>query len=495
MSDTATRGLQQWIVRLHKAELPAMSVVVHDLLRLSQSETASVKQLAEVLLRDASLTSKVLRVSNSVYCNPGREVIKTISRAVVVIGFDQVRMIGLSVSLLDGLLKGSPRDQLQSLLARSFHGAMQARNLAQYSSLAEKEEIFIATLLRHLGELAFWSHAEAAEADRMVVALAASPDDRERASRQVLGTSFDQLTLGLLKNWNLGEIGQLVQASRTSNGPAARTVALGSAIAETAEQGWATEGMQDLAQQVAGLVGVAPDEAMQQILASADEAIHVAGTCANGDLGAWIPRTSELPLDLSALLAIDAEPALQARSVVQEPLLQPNLDMLKLSLQNMALMIRSPINVDTTLSTVMNGLHLGVGLERVMLAVLADNQTRFKARRVIGKGTQHWMQDFTLTRSKTAPNIFSYALEQREALWVGTAKTAALSGMVPQQMRDWLGDGMFFIAPIVAGTRPIGVLYGDLRISGRALTDTQFAAFKKFTELTGACLNALSRRG
>ncbi|SDR72682.1 HD-like signal output (HDOD) domain, no enzymatic activity [Halopseudomonas xinjiangensis] len=494
MSDTGTRGLQQWITRLHKAELPAMSVVVHDLLRLSQSETASVRQLADVLLRDASLTSKVLRVSNSVYCNPGREVVKTISRAVVVIGFDQVRMIGLSVSLLDGLLKGSPRDQLQSLLARSFHGAMQARNLAQYISLAEKEEIFIATLLRHLGELAFWSHANADEAERMVVALEASPDDRERASKQVLGTSFDQLTLGLLKNWNLGEIGQLVQASRTANGPAARTVALGSAIAETAERGWATDAMQDLARQVAGLIGVAPDEAMQQILASTDEAIHVAGTCANGDLGAWIPRTSELPLDLSALLAIDAEPAQQARSVVQEPLLQPNLDMLKLSLQNMALMTKSPINVDTTLSTLMNGLHLGGGLERVMLAVLTDNQSRFKARRVIGKGTQHWTQDFNLLCSKTDTNIFSYALEQREALWVGTAKTAALSGMVPQQMRDWLGEGMFFIAPILAGNRQIGVLYGDMRISGRALSQSQFAAFKRFTELTGACLNALSRR-
>lgn len=472
-----------------------MSVVVHDLLRLSQSETASVKQLAEVLLRDASLTSKVLRVSNSVYCNPGREVVKTISRAVVVIGFDQVRMVGLSVSLLDGLLKGSPRDQLQSLLARSFHGAMQARNLAQYISLAEKEEIFIATLLRHLGELAFWSHADSGEAEQMVAALELNGDDRERAAKQVLGTSFDQLTLGLLKNWNLGEIGQLVQASRTATGPAARTVALGSAIAETAERGWATDSMRDLAGQVAGLIGVTPDEAMQQILASTDEAIHVAGTCANGDLGAWIPRTSELPLDLSALLAIDAEPAQQVRSVVQEPLLQPNLDMLKLSFQNMALMTKSPINVDTTLSTLMNGLHLGAGMERVMLAVLADNQSRFKARRVIGKGTQLWLEDFNLSCDKSNVNIFSYTLQQREALWVGTPKTTALKPMVPQQMRDCLGEGMFFIAPVIAGTRQIGVLYGDMRVSGRTLSQSQFTAFKRFTELTGACLNALSRRG
>lgn len=225
-------GLQAWIAKLDKAELPAMAVVVHDLLRISQSETASIKQLAEVLLRDASLTSKVLRVSNSVYCNPGREVVRTISRAVVVIGFDQVRMIGLSVSLIDGLLNTSPREQLQSLLARSFHGAMQARNLAQYVSVAHKEEIFIATLLMHLGELAFWSHA-GVQADRLIEALAHDDTlpnpDRERVVRETVGVSFEQLTQGLLKNWNLGEIGQLVQASRVSSGPASRAVALGAA--------------------------------------------------------------------------------------------------------------------------------------------------------------------------------------------------------------------------------------------------------------------------
>ena len=47
-----THGLRSWLERLNRAELPAMAVVVHDLLRLSQSETASVAQLTEVLMRD-----------------------------------------------------------------------------------------------------------------------------------------------------------------------------------------------------------------------------------------------------------------------------------------------------------------------------------------------------------------------------------------------------------------------------------------------------------
>jgi hypothetical protein len=47
----------------------------------------------------------------------------------------------------------------------------------------------------------------------------------------------------------------------------------------------------------------------------------------------------------------------------------------------------------------------------------------------------------------------------------------------------------------MAGSRRIGVLYGDMRLSGRAPTNAQFAAFKRLTELTGQCLQALSQRG
>ena len=111
-------GLQAWIDRLNQSELPALAAVVQDLQRLTEQEHASVQQLADVLLRDAALTSKVLRVGNSSYYNPSQETIKTISRAIVMIGFDNVRLISLSVSLIDGLLDRAPRQQLRELLAR-----------------------------------------------------------------------------------------------------------------------------------------------------------------------------------------------------------------------------------------------------------------------------------------------------------------------------------------------------------------------------------------
>jgi hypothetical protein len=46
----------------------------------------------------------------------------------------------------------------------------------------------------------------------------------------------------------------------------------------------------------------------------------------------------------------------------------------------------------------------------------------------------------------------------------------------------------------MAGPREIGVIYGDCRLSGRALKHEQFVAFQRFTQLTGRCLGSLSKR-
>ncbi|MGH8433252.1 MAG: HDOD domain-containing protein [Pseudomonas sp.] len=476
-----SHGLQSWIDRLNQAELPALAAVVQDLHRLAQEEKASVQQLADVLLRDASLTSKVLRVGNSVYYNPSQESIRTISRAIVLIGFDNVRLIGLSVSLIDGLLTRAPREQLQELLARSFHAAVQARNIAGYVLSKHQEEVFIAALLYNLGELAFWG-CGGEQADELASALAQPGVKAEEAVFEVLGTSFRQLTQGLVKSWNLGEIVSLAHNSASHNDPSVYAVSLGTRISEAALDGWDSPGMEALILQLADFIGVSPEEALQQVLASADEAVKVATTFGASKLCRLIPSTDP------ELIRLQQEQR-KAR------LLQPNLLVLQQALQDLGLMVSKRGDIGLILDALFKGLHVGAGLERVMLAVLADEQSRFRVKRAVGEDTQRWLTEFVLpVEQREQPHIFSYVLRHKEALWMGVPASYNLNELVTQPMRQWLGQGMFFIAPLMAGTRQIGVLYADSRVTGRALKHEQFVAFQRFTQLTGRCLEALSKR-
>lgn len=474
-------GLQSWIERFNQAELPALAAVVLDLHRLAQHEKSSVQQLADVLLRDASLTSKVLRIANSVYYNPSQEPIRTISRAIVLIGFDNVRQIGTTVSLIDGLLGGAPRTQLQELLARSFHAAVQARNMAAYVLSRQDEEIFIAALLSHLGELAFWG-CGGEQVDRLASLLAQPGVDSEEAVQEVLGTSFRQLTQGLVKSWNLGDILSLANNSANRHDPAVRAVNLGARISEAALQGWESQEMEKLVAEMAGFTGISVEEAMQQVLASADEAVKVVATFGATQLGKLIPST-------------DPEQIRLQQEERKARLLQPDLLVLQQALQDLGLMVSARADVGMILDTLLKGLHHGAGLERVMLAVLADNQSCFRVKRVLGEGTQAWLKDFVLPAAQSEqPHIFSYVLRNKEPLWMGVPVSYSLNELVTLPIRQRLGQGMFFIAPLIAGNREIGVLYADSRLSGRALSHEQFVAFQRFTQLTGRCLDALSKK-
>lgn len=478
---TRSHGLHSWIERFNQAELPALAAVVQDLHRLTQGDRTSVQQLADVLLRDASLTSKVLRIGNSSYYNPSQETIRTISRAIVLIGFDNVRQIGLSVSLIDGLLGRASREQLEELLARSFHAAVQARNIAGYVLTKHQEEVFVAALLNNIGELAFWGCADE-QVDELASALAQPGVDSDEAVMEVLGTSFRQLTQGLVKSWNLGGIISLAQSSSNLNDPAVRAVNLGARISEAALDGWESVAMEKLVGEMAALIGVSTEEAMQQVLASADEAVKVAATFGASELGRLIPNTNPEVIRLQ-------QEQRRAR------LLQPNLGIMQQALQDLGAMAVQRGEVGVILDTLFRGLHQGAGLERVMLLVLADGQTCFRAKRVEGDDLESGLTDFVLpVEQPEQRHIFSYVMRNKEALWMGVPASYNLAELVTQPIRQRLGQGMFFIAPLLAGKREIGVIYADGRVSGRALKHEQFVAFQRFTQLSGRCLDALSKK-
>lgn len=478
---TACHGLQSWIDRFNQAELPALAAVVQDLHRLTLGHKSSVQQLADVLLRDAALTTKVLRIGNSVYYNPSQEPIRTISRAIVLIGFDNVRQIGLSVSLIDGLLARSSREQLAELLAQSFHAAVQARNIAGYVLSRSDEEVFIAALLHNVGELAFWGCAGEA-ADELAAALAQPGVDADEVVMHLLGTSFRQLSLALVKGWNLGDTVSLALQSSSQNDPAVKAVTLGTKISQAALEGWDSAAMESLVGQLASFIGVTPQEAMQQVLASAEETVKMAATFGASQLCKLIPNT-------------DPEQIRLQQEQRKARLLQPNLLILQQALQDLGLMVSKRADLGLVLDTLFKGLHQGTGLERIMLVVLADGHSCFRCKRVIGEGTAGWAHDFILPVEQTAqPHIFSYALRNKEALWMGVPASYNLNELVTQPIRQRLGQGMFFIAPLLAGTREIGLLYADSRVSGRALKHEQFVAFQRFTQLTGRCLEAMSKK-
>ena len=90
---------------------------------------ANADKLANVILRDLSLTSKLLTMSNSSFYGSRATEVTSVSQAVVLLGVQTVRMVASSLTLF-GHLKGDS-EFLRDSMTKSFLAGLIARHLAQ----------------------------------------------------------------------------------------------------------------------------------------------------------------------------------------------------------------------------------------------------------------------------------------------------------------------------------------------------------------------------
>jgi serine/threonine protein kinase len=185
----------------HKSDFPALSESVGAINRIANSETESVSRLSNTILKDFALTNKLLRLVNSAYFRPaGGGNISTVSRAVVVLGFETVRNIAISVLLFEHLQNKGNVGQLKEEFLRANLAGILARDLGAAAQMRDLEQVFICALFHGLGRLLAQYHFpdEAAEIRRV---MAQKGVREEVAAQQVLGISLEELGVAIARQW------------------------------------------------------------------------------------------------------------------------------------------------------------------------------------------------------------------------------------------------------------------------------------------------------
>ncbi|MBU4407967.1 MAG: HDOD domain-containing protein, partial [Proteobacteria bacterium] len=140
--------LTEIFAKMNLGELPAISGHVNEVLKITLNKRASVNCVSKVILKDYSLTNKVLQVANSAYYIRGAR-ITTIERAVASLGLDVVRELAVSISLIEEFLKsGGDKDSLSQQMAISLLSANLSKLVVQqYKLPVSPEEAYVCTLL------------------------------------------------------------------------------------------------------------------------------------------------------------------------------------------------------------------------------------------------------------------------------------------------------------------------------------------------------------
>ncbi|MCC8107849.1 MAG: HDOD domain-containing protein [Planctomycetes bacterium] len=184
-------------------DMPALPNVVARLTRLIADPKTTASDINSALSSDPGLVTRILKLVNSSYYGFSRR-ITTITNAVVILGFNQVRNLALSAFMFDTFAKSKDGSLLDvgGLWRHSIGAAFLAAAIAKGTKPILEEDAFICGLLHDLGKFIM---AEKAVADAgRVVGLV-----RERdllfieAERKILG--YDHAVLGavVMERWNL----------------------------------------------------------------------------------------------------------------------------------------------------------------------------------------------------------------------------------------------------------------------------------------------------
>ena len=471
-------GLKAWVDHLSNAEMPALATVIKELNELTEGDDVSVNQLSDAILKDANLTSKVLRIANSVHYNPSRVSITTISRAVVLIGFSSVRAISISALIIDALLGPNAKECMMKTMAQAFHAATQAKKLCpDEMGEDEKEEVFIAALLYHLGEMAFWS-CNSPQVEELAVALSDPGANKREVSEELIGVNFRVLSKGLSKQWSIGGVLQEALEGRSAASPAAQAVMLGQEVSHAALQGWDSGSMEKVMEKIVKFTNVSPASAKELVFEGAEEAASVATTFGAARVCQYLPSVDTANENVAE--------GQEAQEIEPDAALQLQV------LRDLSSMVKEKVDINMIFQLVLEGMHRGIGLERVVVAILDANRKGINAKYIIGDRTTDWRDKFRFPVNDGAHNVFSYVLKTKEPVWLGTSKSTSLNGLRTPPITDVVGTGQFFVAPICIGPKEIGVFYVDKGVSKKEIKEDQWQSFLHFVQQTNMCLAVLA---
>ncbi len=130
------------------SSLPALPVIVDRATRMLADPDVSASDVGRIIVKDQSIASKVLRLVNSPFYGCQRQ-ISTISQAVVILGFNTVRNVILSVSVFEAFSNDSKVDGFDKyrFWEHSIDCGAATRVIGKHLGVKDPEEAFVGGLL------------------------------------------------------------------------------------------------------------------------------------------------------------------------------------------------------------------------------------------------------------------------------------------------------------------------------------------------------------
>ncbi len=471
-------GLKHWIHLIEQQELPIFRYTINAINDVVSDEDSSTARLAQVILQDASLTARILRIANSTTYNPTGSPINTVSRAIVFIGFNMVRDLSLTLAVIEALLNRKGQKHIFQLMARAFHAAVQARAMAVQRGDDAPEEVFIAALLYPLGEMAFWCVA-GKEGDKILELIEKEGLSPKAAQKQVLGFTFEQLTVALTQDWHLSDLLHSAINNPSLKNPRVRDINDSQRLSTETEKSWDSRAVQKSIEQIAQRLEMEPRPAREWLKENTLDAVEIARLFGAGSITEYLPLPNPQPSS--------EEETPTDKYPVADPILQLSI------LRDLSRMLEKQPNINLVLETILEGIYRGCGMDRTLFALLTPDKKQLRAKYALGEHNQQFTDKFLFHLDDTP--FFNWLFRHNDAVWIKDCKAKAGGAPLTPDFLAAVEAPAFMACPLSIRGKPFGILYADRAPSGRNLDADTFESFRHFFLQAKMAIDYISMTG
>lgn len=462
------RNLKEWGEWLSQKEMPIFSGTVQRVSAAVQNDASGALELARAVMLDPALSARVLKLANSIYYNPARQAVGTLTKAIILLGANTIQELALTCAFIESLQSAHNRTAAARVIADCLHAAVQAKSLAILAHDQSPEEVFLAALLYNIGHVAFWCFEEqvGARIDEQV----ASGMPAERAERDVLGFELRDLGAWLTHNWKFKG---LIEEAFTGKGVSPLRIQIvrkSNALAQLAQSGQfdPKAAVACLLPLEAGLRKSAA-ELLPLVQNNMQSAAHLAAQFGASDAAQYLTQAGQkrpAEREESEGAALPGEDRRLRLAQIQ---------------QDISNLLSDRFELNVLFEIILEAIQRGLPMGRTLFVLYNRERNELRERTSVGWPGGAERAAIRIPAGPSCANLFTTVLEGSGSQWVHP-DIPEWRRLFTEEIRAPLGMHECFLTPLTVNNRPIGLIYSDRAGGGEPLDQETFGHFRHLTQ-------------
>ncbi|MDF2182163.1 HDOD domain-containing protein [Neptuniibacter sp. CAU 1671] len=508
--NTTLNRIQQNLGSL--GDLPVFSNTLLRIKQISSSDESDAMGLAMVIMKDPNLTARLLTLANSSTYHRGSGPIRVISRAVVLLGFNQIKNLSMTLKLVEQFQSAHPDLDVPELMARAVLSANLARELAvQSRRRVDAEEAYISALLQNIGEIIV--ACTLPDTYRNMLGKRAMGESWPKVQEEVLGSSFSHLGQELAISWGYNsEVMTRLRSEKfdarlsSVDATAALSRISGHVLQHLFAPDDADKSFNELISQVAEITDLPLDEVTGVVVHSFKKVTKVCrdiGLSQKHLMPAYAetgePDRDDLIRQVSFLVHSEVESEssqqqvnFQLHNVMQEN--DRNKQVLEY-LRRFAQCMAAGDQLHEVLKLFVDSVNACSGFDRVIIGLMDPQGTRLSVKLLAGKQIEPLQTYFQREKNGGADDLFFRVIMRQHTFLVEDAMEGGWQQRLPENFKAQVNCRGFVLEPLSRGKRAVGMLYADYLHDREAISAEDFECFMQMAGQVRLALNHAGRTG